>query len=282
MGLSTKIKAETNQQNNLITVTDITSVYNATTNPDGYGSPNRGNSNDIVEFTITKPDGTTVSFTYNGVLTDPAAPAVPVLMPANALSKVFTALQLGVTDAIIPLGMYKVEYRTWYRLAGTVYVEDEVRTEINHMTTGSFTSETAGFGTSAKWLKLINSITGNTETRGVAEVVSDSSVLADQELSPVLFPPGSVASIYAGYLATTYVKLDAQLQNCYQPKIAALSIEETNCCPTCPTNKSIDTLMDIMMGIEIVDVQFENGLYEEANNNLQTLYKVCQGENCKC
>lgn len=281
MGLVTKLKAETDQPNAVVTLTDITSVYNSVTNPNGYGSPNRGNVNNIVDIIVTKPNGEVVSFRYNGILTDPSAAAVPVLMPADALTKTFTAEQLGYVDGVLEVGVYKVEYYTWYRLSGVGYINDSGRKQVN-LVGGAFTSETAGFGTSAKWIKLIDTTHGVHEYKAIEEVVSDTVVLADSAFSATYFPANANVSIYAGYLATAYFKADALLQACYQPKIAELAIVEKSCCDTCGSIKGIEKLTDIMMGLEVIDVQMELELYSKANDGLQTLYKVCQGENCKC
>lgn len=280
MGLVTKLKASVDQPNTLITIEDITGVYNSGTNPNGYGSPNRGNVNDIVDIIITTPKGDKYTFRNNGVLTDPNAAAVPVLMPANTLTKTFTPAQLAFTNDVLEVGVYKVEYFTWYRISGVGQINDSGRKQVN-LIGGNFTSETAGFGTSAVWIKLIDLTHGTHEYKMVEQVVSDSVVLAESPFSLDYFPATANVSIYAGYLATAYFKADALLQACYQPKIAALSIEPKPCCNTCGYNTT-DTLMDIMMGLEIVDIQMEKELYSKANEGLQTLYKICTGESCKC
>lgn len=281
MGLATKLKASVDQPNTLITIEDITGVYNSGTNPNGYGSPNRGNVNDILDVIITTPEGVKYSFRNNAILTDPSAAAIPVLMPANALTKTFTPAQLGFNSGVLNVGVYKVEYFTWYRISGVGQINnDSSRKQIN-LIGGSFTSETAGFGTSAKWVKLIDTTHGVHEYKMVEQVVSDTVLLAESSFSADYFPPTANVSIYAGYLATAYFKADALLQACYQPKIAALSIEEKSCCKTCAYD-STDALMDIMIGLEVVDIQTGKELYSKANEGLQTLYKVCKGESCKC
>lgn len=280
MGLVTKLKASVDQPNTLITIEDITGVYNSGTNPNGYGSPNRGNVNNIVDIIITTPKGDKYSFRNNDALTDPSVAAVPVLMPANSLTKTFTPAQLAFTNNVLEVGVYKVEYYTWYRISGVGYIDGTSRKQIN-LIGGNFTSETAGFGTSAKWIKLIDTTHGVHEYKMVEQVVSGTVVLAESAFSLEYFPNTANVSIYAGYLATAYFKADALLQACYQPKIAALSIEAKPCCNTCGY-KNTDVLMDIMMGLEIVDIQMVKELYSSANEGLQTLYKICTGESCKC
>lgn len=283
MGLVTKTSLSLNQANTLITLTDITGVYNATTNPNGYGSPNRGNVNQIVDIVVTRPDNVKFTFRFNDALTDPFQIAKPVLMPANTLSKTIKPTDLGLlndTD-VLPIGVYKVDYYTWYRLADTGIVGNSSRNQINHLT-GTFTSETTGFGTSAKWIKVIEQGHNYESDSRINTVVSDGVVTLDTPLpNQPWFAIDTIVSIYAGYLSTSYVLADAQLLSCFNPKIARLSIQPKSCCSQCRTTDT-DILTDILLGISGIESQFKLGLYDNANKAIQTLYKVCKGEECKC
>jgi len=283
MGLIKKATATINQANNIIVLADTTGVYNGISNPEGYGSPNRSNSNTITDIIITKPDGTTVTLRNNIALTDPTQLQKLPVLPATQITKTITPTDLGFTNNTppLPIGIYKLDYYTWYRLDGTGFVGNAGRTEVNH-SAGRFTNELTGFGTSAKWIKVIEQGHAYEANSRIASVISDGVVSLDTALpNQPYFAINSVLSIYAGFLATSYLLADAELLACFNPKVARLSTAPKDCCKQCG-HTDVDTLIDIMLGIKTAEIQFELGLYEDSNRSLQSLYKTCMGGSCGC
>lgn len=279
MSLIPKGTISINQENDTITVVETTSVYNGTTNPNGFGSPNRGNANDITDFVITKPDGSVVTIRNNEALTNPTQAAVPVLLPANTLSKVFTPTDLGysVTTLVFPDGVYTFLYRLCYRITGTPVTS--ANGKIITLSGASFNSLTAGFGDTV-YIKVINQ--DAVEYNGsIASIDSDTQLTLDEALDLDAFPDGTTVSIYACYLTNIRLKNINNLLKCFQPKVAKMSLAVKKCCNQCKSSE-IDNLMEIFLGMFGVDAQFKMGLYSQANANIATLNKICSSQSCSC
>ena len=77
-----------------------------------------------------------------------------------------------------------------------------------------------------------------------------------------------------------YVLTSGLFLDCFQHKIANISISESKCCKTCKS-ANVDNLTEMLLGYFGVEAQMEAGKYEMANNNIKALYKVCQAVPCK-
>jgi hypothetical protein len=276
MALIPKGTATVNQKGDIITYTDITSVYNGSTNPTGYGTPNRGNANHITDFVITKPDGSVVTIRNNEALTNPTQAALPVLVPANALSKTFTPANLGYSTSTLkfPDGIYKMECWMWYRITGVGEVSSASSA---YLSGANFNSITVGFGDTS-WVKIIDQQLK--ESNRYATIVDGENITVSEPWGSDFTVSESI-SIYAGYVTTIYIKVINGLLSCIQPKMAKISMTEKSCCKLCGSS-DIDKAMEVFFGVFSVDSQFKVGLYEEANNNIIALNKLCASEDCKC
>jgi hypothetical protein len=272
-----------NQAATLITYTNNTGVYNGTTNPGGYGTPNRSNDNDITDFIITKPDGTVVTIRNNKALTEPTQAAVPVVVPSAALTKTFTPVDLGYDTSYLtfPDGIYKLDCWTWYRVVGEAATVGEVVSsgKVVTISDGTFEALTTGFA-DTRWIKIINT-EADERDRYIETILSNTEISLSQALDAEKFPDSTEVSIYAGYLTTVYLKVINGLLTCIQPKMAKYSLSAKSCCKQCGS-PSIDKAMEIFFGIFSVDAQFKVGLYSEANKNIAALNKMCASEDCKC
>jgi hypothetical protein len=281
MSLIPKGTVAINQAGDVITFTDTTGVYNGSTNPTGYGTPNRGNANHITDFIITKPDASQTTVRNNEALTTPTQAAVPVLVPANALTKTFTPSLAGYDTSYLtfPDGVYKFSYRMWYRVVGTVTTTGLVSGSGKVITfaDSTFTDNVLGFG-DTRWVKVLNAA-GEENDRYVSTITSNTEIILSQALDNV--SDGDTVTIYAGYYTDIYLMVTNGLLRCIQPKMAKYSLGEQSCCKQCGS-PSINKAMEVFFGIFSVEAQFTVGLYAEANANISALNKICSSEDCKC
>lgn len=94
----------------VLTLTDTTGAYNASTNPGGYGAPNPAiadNTGTLLTFTL--PDLSPVEILLDGT-TSPATNWIPL----NALTRSVTIAQLGLTSDTLPTGAILLTYLPFF------------------------------------------------------------------------------------------------------------------------------------------------------------------------
>lgn len=94
----------------ILTPTDVTGNYNASTNVGGYGAPNvaiADNTGTLLTFTL--PDLSEVEILLDGT-TSPAANWIP----KNALTRSVTIAQLGLTSDTFPTGAILLNYLPFF------------------------------------------------------------------------------------------------------------------------------------------------------------------------
>lgn len=112
MATSINASFERSADKTSITVTDLTGVYNASTNPGGYGSPNPA-VGDYTDFVITVTPADPYTYAPTGTPVDINAYAT---LPSNANGTfAITSLALlGSADTVIPDGVYRFDISADY------------------------------------------------------------------------------------------------------------------------------------------------------------------------
>jgi hypothetical protein len=283
MSLIKKATLVVNDENNLLTLTDVTgedNLANSTKYSTGSTNLNRNKNNTISEFIITKEDGSIVTIKTNDLFSSvsPSLAAKSVLVPKNGLSNTFTPQDLGYDTTVtkFPVGVIKIEYWTWYYLQlGQVITNLKTITAVD----STFTSLRLGFVDTMQIKLIKQSSSGIEANRQVSVVVDDENLTLEQDL-PSTFAVNDSVAIFAGYLTTVYVLTDGLFLDCFQPKIANISISESSCCKTCKSD-NVNNLTEMLLGYFGVEAQMEAAKYEMANSNIKTLYKICQAVPCK-
>ena len=92
-------------------------------------------------------------------------------------------------------------------------------------------------------------------------------------------------SVKAVYTLNVYMLNDEAFKTCFYKKIAGLSVKEASSCipQICISGKGnknnalyIKELMELMLGYEAAQKQFDYALYDKANTNMIKLLEVCE------
>jgi len=290
MALKIVQTAELNQTGNLITLKDITgtdNILDSTKYATGSTNLNRNIQNSISEVVITTPTNTVYSIidNLNIVTSSINIIAKGTVFPNQNTTKLITPTDIGLTsNSLFPDGIYKIEVYQHYLINNIV---DGTGYRINDL---SLTLE--GYSNTIK-LGYVDTLLGKFITNAsvtpafltsftqfnnnVLSVISDV-MLCDK---PLFISTVNGYTCFATYKTTLFVKNTTNLLNCFQPKIAKISISEKSCCSSCKDTPQ-KAIEDIFYGLFIIDAQFADGLYDEANKGILTLNKICNNEGCNC
>lgn len=296
MALKIKGQLSINSDNTEYTLEDITGDYDATDNPNGFGGSVNKTKAQVLEtqVRVTKPNGEYVDFTLNtstSPLTD--------FIPKEALSRILTLADLGISDeSEFPVGVYQVQYIIWVKVddsMGASYTleHDTVLNKVYAKVVGTssnFTSVLLGFGDTSVVRVLKNSDTTIYEDFSIKEVVDNTHMTLDQLSTKFgLTTDGASVAVQlrAGYKSTFAYLNKEQFLKCFLPKVAGITVTGSKGCgdPSCAmyqADKEINDLTEMHLGMFAVEAQLEYGMWDEANKNMKTLYKVCNTNKCGC
>lgn len=288
------LKCELDKTGKIITVNDITggdNLASSTKYSTGGINPNRTKNNTVTEVVITLPNGNVFTFfknnAFNSVDISILATDSANVMPKTVLFNSFTNTELA-TNLVLPTGIAKIEYYVWYFLA---CLEDAQGIKLSTTTidvTGinSYDLEATLYDTDLiklvsadSLLSMANAKTFTNKVTNLDTYISTKIMQLDKPISNTDLPVNTRVIVLAGYKTTEYLKLDVELLECFQPKIAKLAIQEKSCCATCKST-NVDALEDILTGLFVVDAQIEAGLWDNADKNLKALLKICKSNGC--
>ena len=282
--------AELNQKGNIITLKDITgadNILDSTKYATGSTNLNRNIQNSISEVIITTPTNTVYSIVDNLAMTTSNANIIAkgTVFPNESTTKLIAPTDIGLTsNSLFPDGIYKIEVYQHYLIDN---IEDGTGYRISDLslTLGGYTN-TIKLGYVDTLLgKFVANNDGGTPALLASYTQFNNNVLSvtgDTMLcDKPIFTSVLGYTCFATYKTTLYVKNTTNLLNCFQPKIAKISISEKSCCASCKDTPQ-KAIEDIFYGLFIIDAQFADGLYDEANKGILTLNKICNNEGCNC
>jgi hypothetical protein len=283
--------AELNQKGNLITLTDITgqdNIADSTKYATGSTNLNRSKNNNISEVVITTPDKLVYTLVDNEAISTPVIEIIAkgTVFPKASLTKTISPTDIGLAStALFPDGVYKIEIYQHYILDTIEESTGVFLSNLSLSLLGYINTIKLGYVDTSLGKFILNNDTGTPVllssytqfNNNILSVVSEI-MLCDK---PLFTNTIYGYTCFATYKTTLYIKNTTNLLKCFQPKIAKISIEEKSCCSSCKEN-SQKSLEDIFYGLFIIDAQFADGLYEEANKGILTLNKICNNEGCGC
>lgn len=292
MALQIVHTVEINQLGNSIVLSDITgadSLANSTKYDGGSGggsNPNKDRNNYIYELVITTPDGKIYTDTanlnihiHNLNITASSASVFPQV----ATTKTYTPAIVGLqsTDAF-PDGVYKFEVYQSYLINPSAHYAYAANISLLDMS-GITNTDKAGYGSQLYGKYILDETATKTlaQTTSFYNTINDITNVAAVGYEQSLFTYLAKYYPFVTYKTTTYLKVINGLLRCFQPKITKVSIYKAPCCGGCHKS-GIDKLKDIFDGIFIIDAQFEAGLYDECNKNIQALNSICNSLGCDC
>lgn len=268
--LETKLEFRgTDSTGRVITVKDITGVYDSVTNPTGYNNPNL-NISDIenILFTISEYDSDTIKKLRFVRVVDPLHPEY-LLQPsiddiANGVENVeFNSIVLGITDTQEGLkafsdGVYDINMYTLFdQMAGTANKGDKV-------ITGS------GFTTVYDTVDFI-------EINNIIYTIDKSIPADDNNLTLVEELEEDVNEFFQAY-RSNIKGINSAASDCCGNQEAG-KVSESDC--SCNKNK-FDALFKLWMYKIAATIDFNCDNYKRANDLLKASQKVCKSFNCKC
>lgn len=276
MALEVKYSSAINQQGSIITLTNTTGNYDASTNPTGYGgSVNKPVSDNVyTELYIVIKDNTYL------LQLDASTLPTDNFIPKNALERTITPDDItdlvgntSFIDTLIKIYVYE-----FYSVDGTASINTTSGISTITGTLSTFTNVLTGFGDTTR-IKVKNSTQNKNYTinKDSSPAFSNTNIILDQEAE---IDNGSV-DIYAGYLALTTIINLAQFNACFLPKIANSKVVATSCCENCE-GKSVDNLMKMLLGKNAVYAMQDKELYQDAIDSIDTLNAICKQTECKC
>lgn len=247
--------------------------------------------NYITEYQITKPDGTIISIIDNKDIYSAADVKLESsntdVVPFDTSIKIFSLSDLNINESLLPVGVYKIKIINWF------YINGEEGAFLKSSDTELTTSLNPDKLQSNKYDdSLIKLLWGSPDipyqkyedclkqdtTASLIEWNGYSTTIVLNE--NITIPDVFAFLVFLGYETENAVLVDKPFLDCYQPKIARISVQPKSCCPTCKS-ADIDNLYDMWMGYLGVLAQFASGKYNDANNNIVSLSKICSS-NCNC
>lgn len=270
MALETKIEfVGVDSTGRVITVKDVTGLYNSTTNPTGYNTPNLNITDiDNILFTISEYDSDTVKKLRFVRVSDPNHPEY-LLQPsindiANGNENVeFTSITLGITEPQNGLkafsdGVYDINMYTLFgQTAGTGNRGDKI----------IFGS---GFTSIYNDIDFIE-INNNIYTIDKSIPVDDSILTLVEELKD------DVNEFYQAYRANVKGMNSAASDCCGNEEAGKLAEKDCNC-----NKDKFNTLFKLWMYKIAATIDFNCDNYKRANDLLKASQKVCKSFKCKC
>ncbi len=287
--LQIKGSLEFDALNVIATLTDTTGVYNASTNPKGYGTINKDYTQVLeTNLRIIKPDGVIVDIT----MTSGAD-----FIPRNTFVKELTLAILDESGEFQD-GIYQVGYVVWMKVDDTTpaatYQLYRDSYGVNKIlgTNSHFTSVLLGFGDTSVVRVLLASDTTIYEDFSITQVVDALGMILDQsetKFGTVAGDGDTIADVAlrAGYSSTFAALNKNQFLKCFLPKMAGISLIGKKGCgqPDCCSyneDKLIQDLTELHVNLFKVEAQLEFGMWNEANKNMRVLGRICNNLNCGC
>lgn len=253
----------------VITVKDITGLYNSVTNPTGYGSPNLEISDiDSILFTISEYDSDTLYKLRFIRVSDPNHPEYLITPSiddiASGVSNVeFTSIVLNINEALDGLRAF-----------------DDAVYDINMYTLFGQTNGTGVLGQ-----KIITGTNLDTIYNTVDFIVVDNNIYTidksvesdPNSLTLVESLKENVTSFYQAYFSNVKGINGAASDCCGNQEAGKLAEKDCNC-----SQDKFDSLFKLWMYKIAATIDFNCGNYKRANDLLKASQKVCKSFKCKC
>lgn len=256
--MATLVNAEllVNSASSILELNELTGVYNATTNPGGFGAPNKA----VADNVFTRYDFTLPNLSPYRVDTDAATLPTTDFVPRNALTRNFTLAQLGLTGDQFPGGVIQVDYKPYFNTAsgGTLT-----------FTQGSAIVVRGGVqDLAADWVDSSMVLWG-----GIEYVMKANTLTTTQfELTAVYTGVTGTAVGYVGYLKTTGVLIVKEFLDCWDPQWSVLDTKN-NC--ESAKEKSLFNLYCIYLSVQAKMAELD---YAGANTLMLELIELCTSE----
>lgn len=275
--------------------TDITGqddILNSTKYGEG-GSNNlnyRKIDNYITEYQITKPDKSIVSIidnkSINSAVDTGLLQSGTLVIPTDTLTKTFSLSDLNIAEALLPVGVYTIKIINWFWVVGeegTFLKTDDNQlstvtnpTNLQHNKYDDCLIKLLWGSNVSPYQKYEDCLKQDTTASSI-EWGGSSTVITLNENITIDETPYLV---FLGFETELNILIDKPFLDCYQPKIARISVQPKSCCPSCKS-ADIDNLYDMWMGYIGVLAQFASAKYNDANSNIIALNKICSS-NCNC
>lgn len=293
--LQIKNTLEVSEDGKSLIYTDITGEDNlsgSTKYSRGITNTNYTKTNNyITEYQITKPDGTIISIIDNKAIDF----AVDVrlessntnVVPLDTLVKTFSLSDLNINESLLPVGVYKIKIINWFyiladkgpfiKINNTKLITPLNPNKLQNNKYNEALIKLLWGSPDIPYQKYEDCLKQDT-TASIIEWDGYSTTIVLNE--NITIADKTVFLVFLGYETENAVLVDKPFLDCYQPKIARISVQPKSCCPTCKS-ADIDNLYDMWMGYLGVLAQFASGKYNDANSNMVTLGKICSS-NCNC
>lgn len=272
MALEVKILAVLDADNKGITITDVTGAYNVSSNPTGYGMPNKGTSDfDHLIIRVTTPNGDLIDV-------DKSVYATTVSISATDLE----------FDDELPDGIYEVQYMQFMDVNNGSSLSAE-NSGVNNVCvlTGvitQFTDLVEGF---ADTDVIEMDFSGTLEYFSIASIDSDLKMTMNESSDEASVGATNVNGITAGYKVTYRVLNTTEFDACFDSKAAELSIADLSTDQmvfTCNTFEGLthkqrtlylELMKDMMLAGFIANAQYAAGMYVKANETIKKALVIC-------
>lgn len=251
-----------NQASEELAVVDTTS----------YGGSNRVASDaHTTNFFLSDGDDNVYEYSVDGT-TSPSSDFIP----KNALSRVLTPANFGLTSDYFADGIYRLKYRVWFVITGTASINTSSGTSVITGVGTTFTSNLIGFGDTT----LIKIVSGSDEEINAIDKTATFNGTSLQLETESAIANGAV-TVYAGFEYVTAVAAIKDLRTCLDGKASNIKVIEDKSCLSCDKDDVTD-LLETYFGIYTVYAQLDNNLPEIAHSNIIMLNKVCKSSGCSC
>lgn len=257
--MATLVNAEllVNVASTILTFNELTGVYNAITNPGGYGVPNKTTAaNVFTRYDFTFPDDTTYR-----VDTDATTLPTTDFVPRNALTREFTLAQLGLTGTEFPAGVIQVNYKPYFNTASGGDLTFTQNTNVVVAASGQDLTIDYSDSSMVLW-------------KGVEyTIVAGSLVTGQFTLSAVYTGATDTDEGFVGYSKATAVLIPKEFLDCWSPQWSVLDV--TDKCQSAK-EKSLSHLYNIYLSVQAKMAETD---YDGANDLLLDLIALCECEN---
>lgn len=243
-----------NTASTLLTFSDITGNYNASTNPNGYGGINRAVADNVgTHFVFVYPDATTNTVSVDGTTVPPTD-----FVPFGGLTRTFTLSDLSQTSATMPTGVIQLTYRPYFTTAsaGDVGVTNGLPT----VTRASGQDFTSDFADSSVIVLAGVKYTIASKTTTTITLSENYAGLTDAALEA-----------YIGYEALIPVLTPYEFLTCWEPLWIAMRFNGNTC--NDPKYQTLRRLYDIYLQVQAKQTALD---YNGANQLLIDLVDLCE------
>lgn len=268
MALSQVIDYSKNVDGKHIYIENDTGIYNVSTNPGGYGTPNYGSA-DLNKVVITPLLPHESEYGTDIIYDSGTTPTAANIIAGTSNADITTILtEQAATAEVFPAGVYQFRYADYFtpNVATTVSVTNG--SKIVTAAAGLFTDAiNSGFG----FIEIVNG--GNTDRLAIDSVDSNTQITLAAEYERAT---ASGLTFRIGFYSIIYVDQFIATQKCLDQKTA----DTFGICQNCEEayKQKLQGMNNLMLSAQ---ASFNAGDYTEAQDKIDVIQDFCDND-CGC